>query len=98
MELAAFPGATVITLGQPILRVLIRPEHYHDMKSFWGYDGRWSKGIMRPLGMVQANESTIERAFFPVIHQPSVQQPFYAGRFKDYMAFVREHMEQEAAV
>ena len=76
------PGATVISLGQPILRVLIRTEHYHDMKSFWGYDGRWHSGRVRPFGMVQASESTIQRAFFPVIHQPSLQQPFYAGRFK----------------
>jgi uracil-DNA glycosylase len=96
-ELAALPGATIISLGQPILRVLIRAEHYHDMKSFWGYDGRWRSGRVRPFGMVQASESTIQRAFFPVIHQPSLQQPFYAGRFKDYMAFIREHMEQEAA-
>jgi len=89
-ELAAFPTATVITLGQPILRLLIRAEHYRDLRSFWGHDGG-------PLGMVPASESAIERGFFPVIHQPSLQQPFYAGRFNDYMAFVREHMKEEAA-
>ncbi len=91
-ELAHFPDATVVTLGEPVLSILVSPGHSQRMKSYWGHHPKWQDGTIRPFAYVPARYSVIKRDFFPVIHQPSLQQPFYNGRFDDYMTFIREQI------
>src|SRR5205085_1285588 len=48
-ELAHFPNAFIISLGQPVLEMLIQPEYLRPMGTYWGYDPRWGEGIHLPM-------------------------------------------------
>jgi uracil-DNA glycosylase len=91
-ELAMFPHAVVVSLGEPVLKLLIHSEHHHGMKHYWGHHREWRTGAVKPMRAVRLDESTINRQFFPVVHQPSMQQKFYARQFAAYMRFIREQI------
>lgn len=91
-ELALFPRATVISLGQPVLSMLVREGFSREVKDNRGYHRRWREGRTNPMRSVLAEESTVERQFFPFVHQPSFhsrRSEFYPARLDDYAAFVR---------
>jgi uracil-DNA glycosylase len=96
-ELAAFRGAAVVTFGEPLLKVLVQSECVQKVRGYLGYHPQWQQRKRNPFGWVQRDQSTIGRSFFPLPHQPSMRQRFYSERFDEYLAFVRQHVEQEAA-
>jgi uracil-DNA glycosylase len=92
-ELAHFPDAFIISLGQPVLAMLTRPEHWRPMGAYWGYNPRWREGIHLPMYAMTAEESTIGRCIFPVVHESMRRgrsNAFYRERWRAYIAFIRE--------
>lgn len=99
-ELAWFPNAAIISLGQPSLRCLVRPGFSHDVKSYWGYRQGWSKQGFDPFRPVIAEQSVIDRTFFPFVHlntnRKSRSGAFYKIRLNDYFDFIRDQIRKEA--
>jgi uracil-DNA glycosylase len=89
-ELALFPRAPVIALGQPLLAELVRGEASPRVRDYWGYTPRWKSGESGPLHYLAAQDNRLGRTVFPFPHQPSIAKRFYAERLASYTAFVRE--------
>lgn len=94
-ELAAFPDAVVVSLGELVLAMLVKPGGPHKMINFWGYHRRWRSGLRVPMRALAPDESAVGRAIHPFVHQPGMrsQRPaFYGKRMGDYLAFVRRSL------
>jgi hypothetical protein len=94
-ELDAFPRATIVSLGEPVLAMLVRPDAYRSMKCYWGYHVRWKDGQRTPMRAISAEESTVGRSIFPFVHQPTlrgIRAAFYRARRPEYIAFIRQHI------
>ncbi len=97
-ELAAFPRAAVISLGQPVLAMLVRPEHCREMKHYWGYHRQWKDGKRTPMCPILSEQSTVSRQIFPFVHQPTQRgnrTEFYRQRRAEYIEFIKKHLLQE---
>lgn len=91
-ELAWFPNAAVISLGEPVLSALVCAGFTQDVKAYWGYRADWQATGFESFRMVEAGEASIERPFFPFIHQWSQTQKFYTARMDQCLAFIRTRM------
>jgi uracil-DNA glycosylase len=94
-ELAHFPDAFIISLGEPVLAMLTRPEYRHPMRAYWGYDRRWREGVYLPMRAIDAEESTVGRRIFPIVHEPTQRgrrTAFYRERRQAYLEFIRQAM------
>jgi uracil-DNA glycosylase len=87
-ELTLFQDAAVISLGEPVLDVLLKPTARNSMKWFWGHQPRWKHIPQRPFQRVEPDQSTLGRRFYPFIHINS-DFGFYAARRHDYQQFIR---------
>lgn len=98
-ELAWFPNAAVITLGEPVLQGLVRPGFSKDVKSYWGYRLDWSRKGFESFRPVISEQAVIDRMFFPFVHlntnRKSKSGKFYQARFKHYVDFIRDQIRQE---
>jgi uracil-DNA glycosylase len=91
-ELDQFPGAVVVSLGQPVLTMLVRSSGTCAMRHFLGYHRSWGDKVVLPLSCIEPQDSAIDRTVFPFVHQPSAQRSkFYQHRFSDYVKFIREN-------
>ena len=88
-ELDHFPDATVISLGQPVLAMLVQDGNSRLMRDYWGYHPRWQAGEFLPMHVIEADQSTVGRRIFPFVHQPSGAKLFYRARWAEYVEFVR---------
>jgi uracil-DNA glycosylase len=91
-ELATFPQAPVITLGQPLLAALVSEGASPLVRDYWGYTPRWKSGETGPFRYLEPGQNHLARVIFPFPHQPSVRKRFYKERLKDYTAFVKQGM------
>ena len=93
-ELAHFPQAAVISLGQPVLSMLVRPGYSREMKQYWGYHRRWQEGYSNRMRFIAADESTVGRRIFPFVHQPTIRgqrTEFYRVKRDEYLDFIRRN-------
>jgi uracil-DNA glycosylase len=94
-ELDAFPHAAIISLGEPVLTMLVRPGSSRSMKDYWGYQVRWKDGQRAPMQAIRAEESTVGRTIHPFVHQPTLRgsrAAFYRSRRPEYIAFIRQSL------
>jgi hypothetical protein len=98
-ELSWFPKAAVLTLGEPILRSLVRPCYSQDVKTYWGYQREWLRKGFESFKPVTAEQSLIDRKFFPFVHlntnRKSRGGAFYQARCGDYLDFIRDQIREE---
>jgi uracil-DNA glycosylase len=98
-ELAWFPKAAVLTLGEPVLQSLVRTGFSQDVKTYWGYRREWSRKGFDSFKPVIAEQSVIDRRFFPFVHLNTNRKgrsgAFYEARLNDYLAFIRDQIRQE---
>lgn len=96
-ELAAFPSAVVISLGEPVLSMLVKLRSRRFVKDYWGHSPHWRQGERKPLGAIESDASTVDREIFPVVHLPTLTRgrakPFYTSRWGEYLAFIKEDMK-----
>jgi uracil-DNA glycosylase len=92
-ELAAFPKAMVVSLGEPVLAMLVRKSFSRELKYYWGYDSQWKLGNKNNMQVVTADQSMIERPFHPFAHHQTWinRQGFYHLKFNEYLAYVRHY-------
>lgn len=97
-ELAAFPQAAVISLGEPVLSLLVKQEYSREMKHYWGYHREWQVGKRTAMCPILPEQSTVARQIFPFVHQPTLQgkrTEFYRQRRAEYIEFVISHFSEE---
>lgn len=86
-ELSTFPNIPVITLGEPVLKLLSFDEKVK-VREYWGYNPHTgtSNGKFK---LVSANENKLRRTLFPFCHQPSIRKQFYKDTFDKYINYVK---------
>lgn len=88
-ELEQFPGAPVITLGEPVLTTLVIDNVSNKVRDYWGYTPEWKNGNKKSFYYVKAADNKLDRTIFPFPHQPSLSKEFYKTRLRDYVKFVK---------
>lgn len=88
-ELARFPNIPIITLGQPLLRVLIVDKSKGLVREYWGYTRDWRENPPLPFSFVPPEDNRLGRRFFPFPHQPSLRKPFYKATLPAYIDYLR---------
>jgi hypothetical protein len=93
-ELALFPQVPLITLGEPLLSALVCEGVNPLVRHYWGYTPHWQSGERGELHYLKPSENHLGRAIFPFPHQPSLGKRFYRERLSDYVAFVKQKMDE----
>jgi uracil-DNA glycosylase len=85
-EIALYPEAKIITLGEPVLQLLTSDKNL--VKEYWNYDykSKQSNGSYR---VCRAEENKLGRDFYPFPHQPSIRKEFYKNHLSKYISFVK---------
>jgi len=89
-ELSNYPKVPIITLGLPVLQLLV--DTNAQVNYYWNH-----KGITRKSGGVfnycEAKDNKLNRDFFPFPHQPSYSgKVFYKNTFIDYLNFMKSNI------
>ena len=90
-ELAQFPKAPVITLGEPLLISIAKTAV--KVRDFWGYVPTWKSGETRTFHFLRPEDNLLDRMVFPFPHQPSLRKQFYRDRLERYVAFMKGRLE-----
>ena len=88
-ELSAFPKCPIITLGEPVLNLLVNQGTPDAVKYYWDYDKK-TKSSNGKFQFVSANDNKLARDFFPFCHQPSIRKEFYNKTFDQYVHFMKK--------
>lgn len=89
-ELAQFDNVPIITLGQPVLSIIVRENAFQRVRDYWGYNDDWKTGKTLPFRYIKSDDNVLNRVIFPFPHQPSINKKFYNARLKDYLAFMKQ--------
>ena len=86
-ELSAFQQGPIITLGEPVLKLLVN--NNAKVREYWGYNKKTgtTDGNFK---YVVANDNKLNRIIFPFCHQPSIRKDFYKHTLNQYVNFVKE--------
>lgn len=99
-EMAAFPDAVVISLGEPVLPVLVKAGASPLMRHYWGYRKDWQQRGFLSFFAVTPDISAVDRLIYPYIHQPSLRgraKAFYSARMVDYITTIRAQLSATSA-
>jgi len=88
-ELSPFDNVPVITLGEPVLRCILKEERSSPLREHWGYTPEWKNGKFGSLKYVKPDDNFLGRILFPFPHQPTLRKRFYKMRKDDYIAFAK---------
>lgn len=91
-ELNVYPNIPIVTLGEPLLSVLVHNGIERRVRHYWGYTSRWKLGETGIFDFIKPSKNYLNRVLFPFPHQPSKNKEFYKDRFKSYISFVKQHM------
>lgn len=89
-ELAGFANCPIITLGEPVLKLLV--DKNAKVREYWGYDKKKGKTNGK-FKYVSANDNKLNRIIFPFCHQPSIRKDFYKKTLEQYTRFVKKTSE-----
>lgn len=88
-ELAYYPNALVITLGEPVLNALIK-NGSKKVRKYWGYIGN-NQANINNFNYCDANNNLLQRKIFPFPHQPSIRKQFYSSYLDAYIHFTNNY-------
>jgi hypothetical protein len=92
-EIAEYPKVPVITLGEPVLRLISGEMHWTRLRDHWGYPG-WRA---EPLSYLSRRRNLLQRDVFPFPHQSSFRKAFYARQLPAYSDFTRGALLERSA-
>lgn len=84
-------GCLVITLGEPVLKLLLNQDVSNNEKRvrfYWGYDSKTKKSD-RNFRFVDESKNVLSHKFYPFCHQPSMRKQFYKDWIKEYAGFIK---------
>lgn len=85
-ELASFPNAKVMTLGEPVLRLLEGKKAF--VKNYWDYDQKTRVSGGNYTHCLACNNQ-LGKDIFVFPHQPSLRKEFYKNYLDKYISFMR---------
>lgn len=85
-EIAQFPNAKIITLGEPVLEALVIAGS-KKVREYWGYKGK-NQADINNFYYCETSNNPLGRRIFPFPHQPSIRKEFYKRYIDDYIGFV----------
>jgi hypothetical protein len=88
-ELDQFEDVPILTLGEPLLGVLVNQGIPNQVKHYWGYTPEWKSGQLLCPHYVKPQDNRLGRLIFPFPHQPSLCKQFYKARMGNYTSFVK---------
>ncbi|MCG3119544.1 MAG: hypothetical protein ALAOOOJD_01974 [bacterium] len=96
-ELAQFDSVPIITLGEPILSIMVRGDADASrlVWDYWGFNEDWDIGKTLPFKYIKPDDNALNRFIFPFPHQPSISKKFYSARLKEYEAFVKQTISSQ---
>lgn len=87
-EISAYNNAIIISLGEPVLKLLIGPEA--KVRGYWGYDSLKKSGF-KQFNFSSAKKNILGYDFYPFPHQPSISKDFYKNTFNEYIQFINQN-------
>lgn len=88
-EIAVFGDIPIITLGEPILKVLVHNHVPSKVNYYWGYRQGWQEQEVRTFRFIKSEDNRLCRTIFPFPHQPSIRKDFYRFYLEEFTQFVR---------
>lgn len=85
-ELAIYENIPIITLGEPVLRLLTNSKN--KVNRYWDYDSK-AKKTNGKFTYSLATQSKLNRDFYPLPHQPSIRYALYNDNLEKYLQIVR---------
>ena len=79
-ELSDFEKCPIITLGEPVLKLLTNSNK--KVRDYWNYN---SCGFHYNFPI----QNILHRPIFPFPHQPSIRKDFYNGNFLGYLDYMK---------
>ena len=86
-EIAKFPNAKIITLGQPVLQLLTRKNN--KVKEYWDYPKGSKTQFSKCLAEDENNK--LKRDFYPFIHIKSSSKKFYKDNICNYLDYIKNY-------
>lgn len=86
-ELSSFQSVPIITLGEPVLKLLTNDRA--KVRYYWGYDSK-TKASNGVFTSVKAAENKLGQIIYPFCHQPSLRKHFYKDTLDLYTHYVKD--------
>lgn len=80
-ELECYKYSPIITLGEPVLRLLTNEGE--KVRNYWNFQERGYKHI-------PSENNILGRRIFPFPHQPSMRKYLYSSNFKGYVKYMKD--------
>lgn len=83
----------IITLGEPVLKLLLNQDVSNKEKKvrfYWDYNSA-TKSSDKHFRFVDESKSALSHKFYPFCHQPSMRKQFYKDCLIDYISFLKEN-------
>jgi hypothetical protein len=91
-EIGKFPDIPVLTLGEPLLDIIVTENASPKVRHYWGYKTDWQQGNTGHFQFLPPDKNTLHRRVFPYPHQPSLQKQFYRKFMDSYIEFSKQHI------
>jgi len=91
-ELAEFPQVPIITLGKPVLSMIVCQGASFDLKEYWGYKHNWKLVGRGEFRYIAPSDNCVKRHIFPFPHQQNNYIPFFSKYFEYYLAFTKKEL------
>ena len=88
-EIRSYGKIPIITLGEPILRILMNESYPSEMKYYWDYDKQKKQSNME-FKYCEKEMNLLSRDLFLFPHQPSMVKQFYKKTLNDYLNFMKK--------
>lgn len=76
-EINSYPEALIITLGEPLLSVLVNEDASKLVRYYWGYLSDWQTGSTSAFRYIKELDNILGRKIFPFPHQPSLRADIF---------------------
>lgn len=88
-EIHLYKQVPTITLGEPVLKLLIKKGNSNKMTYYWDYNNK-TKSTDGDFKYSLPEDNLLSRTIFPIPHQPSSIKEFYSKTFEKYISFIKE--------